>query len=205
MAIVNLKSLIEQKYPLTLGQVIEIANETKLSPTEVVIVEAQIQTGKAREEVLNDVLRQFEHNLKAVEVGLSTGESLLFGKVGAELEAIKGPKIIEDVFIDKALMYTLAAQVGNHTIGIRPCAGTGDPCPYTGFIKAMMDSGYEKDRIAELAGLILKVGSVFRVGKISTGCNMEGFGADWSSDVCSSDLPGSWYRDCVPPISVEPY
>lgn len=177
MAIVNLKSLIEQKYPLTLGQVIEIANETKLSPTEVVIVEAQIQTGKAREEVLNDVLRQFEHNLKAVEVGLSTGESLLFGKVGAELEAIKGPKIIEDVFIDKALMYTLAAQVGNHTIGIRPCAGTGDPCPYTGFIKAMMDSGYEKDRIAELAGLILKVGSVFRVGKISTGCNMEGFGA----------------------------
>ena len=177
MAIVNLKSLIEQKYPLTLGQVIEIANETKLSPTEVVIVEAQIQTGKAREEVLNDVLRQFEHNLKAVEVGLSTGESLLFGKVGAELEAIKGPKIIEDVFIDKALMYTLAAQVGNHTIGIRPWAGTGDPCPYTGFIKAMMDSGYEKDRIAELAGLILKVGSVFRVGKISTGCNMEGFGA----------------------------
>jgi L-serine dehydratase len=177
VAIVKLKSLIEQKYPLTLGQVIEIANETKLSPTEVVIVEAQIQTGKAREEVLNDVLRQFEHNLKAVEVGLSTGESLLLGKVGAELEAIKGPKIIEDEFIDKALMYTLAAQVGNHTIGIRPCAGTGDPCPYTGIIKAMMDSGYEKDRIAELACLILKVGSVFRVGKISTGCNMEGFGA----------------------------
>jgi L-serine dehydratase len=60
---------------------------------------------------------------------------------------------------------------------LRPCAGTGDPCPYTGFIKAMMDSGYSKEQIARTASLILKIGSVFRVGKVSTGCNMEGFGA----------------------------
>ncbi|AEE90600.1 conserved protein of unknown function [Tepidanaerobacter acetatoxydans Re1] len=177
MATAKLKSLIEQKMPLTLGEVIEIANETKSSPAVVVIEEAQNQTGKNRGEVLDLVLKQFEHNLKAVEIGMTTGESLLFGKVGAELAAIDGSKIFEDEFIDKALMYTLAAQVGNHTIGLRPCAGTGDPCPYTGFIKAMMDSGYDQDRIAQLASLILKVGSVFRVGKIGTGCNMEGFGA----------------------------
>jgi len=177
VATAKLKSLIEQKMPLTLGEVIEIANETKSSPAVVVIEEAQNQTGKNRGEVLDLVLKQFEHNLKAVEIGMTTGESLLFGKVGAELAAIDGSKIFEDEFIDKALMYTLAAQVGNHTIGLRPCAGTGDPCPYTGFIKAMMDSGYDQDRIAQLASLILKVGSVFRVGKIGTGCNMEGFGA----------------------------
>ncbi|MDD4569870.1 MAG: serine dehydratase [Tepidanaerobacteraceae bacterium] len=177
MTTIKLKNLIEHKMPLTLGQVIEIADETKLSPVEVVIKEAQIQTGKTREQVLDDVLKQFEHNLKAVEIGMTTGESLLFGKVGSELAAIDGPKMFDDKFIDKALMYTLAAQVGNHTIGIRPCAGTGDPCPYTGFIKAMFDNGYERNQIAQLASLILKVGSVFRVGKISTGCNMEGFGA----------------------------
>lgn len=177
MTKVNLEGLIKEKMPLTLGQVIEIADEAKTSPTEIIIMEAQIQTGKTRDRVLDDVMAQFEHNLKAVEIGMTTGGSLLFGKIGAELSAIDGPKILEDEFIDKALMYTLAAQVGNHTIGIRPCAGTGDPCPYTGFIKALIDSGYEKHRIACLASLILKVGSVFRVGKISTGCNMEGFGA----------------------------
>ncbi len=177
MAAIDIKSLIKSKIPLTLGQIIEIADETKASPAEVVIEEAQIQTGKTRREVLDDVLKQFEHNLKAVDIGMDTGESLLFGKVGAELAAIDGNKILEDEFIDKAIMYTLAAQVGNHTIGLRPCAGTGDPCPYTGFIKAMMDSGYEQDEVSRLAGLILKIGSVFRVGKISTGCNMEGFAA----------------------------
>ncbi len=173
----NLKNIIEEKIPLTIGEVIEIAEKTDSNPVDVIIAEGQIQTGKTEAQVLDDVLSQFEHNLKAIEIGITSGESLLFGRVGAELLAIEGPKIIEDEFVDKALVYTLAAQVGNHTIGLRPCAGTGDPCPYTGFIKAMMDSGYSKEQIARTASLILKIGSVFRVGKVSTGCNMEGFGA----------------------------
>jgi L-serine dehydratase len=173
----NLKNIIEEKIPLTIGEVIEIAEKTDSNPIDVIIAEGQIQTGKTEAQVLDDVLSQFEHNLKAIEIGITSGESLLFGRVGAELLAIEGPKIIEDEFVDKALVYTLAAQVGNHTIGLRPCAGTGDPCPYTGFIKAMMDSGYSKEQIAQTASLILKIGSVFRVGKVSTGCNMEGFGA----------------------------
>ncbi|MGI6486585.1 MAG: serine dehydratase [Tepidanaerobacteraceae bacterium] len=173
----NLKNIIEEKIPLTIGEVIEIAEKTDSNPVDVIIAEGQIQTGKTEAQVLDDVLSQFEHNLKAIEIGTTSGESLLFGRVGAELLAIEGPKIIEDEFVDKALVYTLAAQVGNHTIGLRPCAGTGDPCPYTGFIKAMMDSGYSKEQIARTASLILKIGSVFRVGKVSTGCNMEGFGA----------------------------
>ena len=173
----NLKNIIEEKIPLTIGEVIEIAEKTDSNPVDVIIAEGQIQTGKTEAQVLDDVLSQFEHNLNAIEIGITSGESLLFGRVGAELLAIEGPKIIEDEFVDKALVYTLAAQVGNHTIGLRPCAGTGDPCPYTGFIKAMMDSGYSKEQIARTASLILKIGSVFRVGKVSTGCNMEGFGA----------------------------
>ncbi len=173
----NLKNIIEEKIPLTIGEVIEIAEKTDSNPVDVIIAEGQIQTGKTEAQVLDDVLSQFEHNLKAIEIGITSGESLLFGRVGAELLAIEGPKIIEDEFVDKALVYTLAAQVGNHTIGLRPCAGTGDPCPYTGFIKGMMDSGYSKEQIARTASLILKIGSVFRVGKVSTGCNMEGFGA----------------------------
>ena len=40
-----------------------------------------------------------------------------------------------------------------------------------------MDIGYNLDEIGRVASLILKIGSVFRVGKVSTGCNMEGFGA----------------------------
>ncbi|WP_213996275.1 L-serine ammonia-lyase, iron-sulfur-dependent, subunit alpha [Tepidanaerobacter syntrophicus] len=177
MATLEFKKLIEQKMPLTLGELIEIAEKTKLSPAAIAIEEAQIQTGKNKREVLNLVLKQFEHNLKAVDIGMTTGKSLLFGRVGAELASIDGPKIVEDKFIDKTLMYTLAAQVGNHTIGLRPCAGTGDSCPYTGFIKTLMDDDYDQEYIGEVASLILKVGSVFRVGKTSTGCNMEGFGA----------------------------
>ena len=177
MTTMEIKEIIKSKMPLTLGETIEIADKTRLTPAEIILEEAQIQTGKTRGEVQDDVLKQFEHNLKAVDIGVTTGESLLFGKVGAELAAINENKIFEDEFIDKAVMYTLAAQVGNHTIGLRPCAGTGDPCPYTGFIKALLDDGCEQEKIALLAGLILKVGSVFRVGKISTGCNMEGFAA----------------------------
>ena len=72
---------------------------------------------------------------------------------------------------------TPAAEVGNHCIGVRPCAGTGDPCPYTGFLRALMDVGTDETTLAEVACLMLKVGSLFRVAKVTTGCNLEGYGA----------------------------
>ena len=174
---IQMEKTVKARLPLTLGEVIDISKEFGQSPIEVILTEAKIQTGKSRQGVLSEALAQFEHNFKAIEIGLSTGESLLFGTLGTQLNDIKGTKLIGDEFVDKALTYTLAAQVGNHTIGLRPCAGTGDPCPYTGLLKAMMESGYEESRISEIACLMLKVGSMFRVGKITTGCNMEGFGA----------------------------
>ncbi|MGF7059849.1 hypothetical protein [Brassicibacter mesophilus] len=173
----DIKTMIEEKMPLTLGDIIEIADKKGVRFVDVVLAEAEVQTGKNREEILEEVLKEFEHNLHAVEIGLTTGSSLLLGTTGAQLNNMEGFRLFKDEFVDKALVNTIAAQVGNHGIGLNPCAGTGDSCPYTGFIKAMYDTGYERERVAEIAAILLKVGSMFRVGKTTTGCNMEGFGA----------------------------
>lgn len=173
----SLREDILKKIPLTLGEAVQIAKDNDVRFVDVVIEETIIQTNLNKQEVLDAVLKEFEHNLEAVELGLTTGSSLLLGTTGSELNNIQGNKLFNDEFLDKALMYTIAAQVGNHGIGLNPCAGTGDSCPYTGYIKAMKDYGYEDEKIAEIACILLKVGSIFRVGKTSTGCNMEGFGA----------------------------
>jgi L-serine dehydratase len=122
-------------------------------------------------------MKELEHNLQAIERGLTDGESPIMGTVGSDLTKNGVVELFKDDFINKALIYTLAAQVGNHVIGLNPCAGTGDSCPYTGFVKAMQESDYDEITIAETAALMLKVGSYFRVGKTTSGCNMEGFGA----------------------------
>ena len=41
----------------------------------------------------------------------------------------------------------------------------------------MMVNGYDREKIAEIGALMIKIGGLFRVGKVTTGCNMEGFGA----------------------------
>ncbi|QNO15892.1 serine dehydratase [Alkalicella caledoniensis] len=173
----ELKRLIEEKLPLTIGETIEIAHSEGVRVVDVVLAEAELTTGKSKEEILQQSYEQFAHNLKAVEIGLETGHSLLLGSTGAQLHKIEGNALFEDGFIDKVLKYTIAAQVGNHEIGLNPCAGTGDSCPYTGFIKALEETGGSKEEVCETTALILKIGSMFRVGKVTTGCNMEGFGA----------------------------
>lgn len=169
--------MIKEKTPLTLGEIVEIAEKNSVRFVDVVLAETEMQTGNTREEILDLVLKEFEHNLKAVEMGLTTGESLLMGTIGKQLNDIDGFRLFKDEFVDKAVVNTIAAQVGNHGMGLNPCAGTGDSCPYTGFIKAMFEMDYEKEKIAEVAAILLKVGSMFRVAKTTTGCNMEGFGA----------------------------
>ncbi|SDZ39643.1 2-hydroxymethylglutarate dehydratase [Proteiniborus ethanoligenes] len=192
----DLKAMIEEKMPLTLGEIIEIADEKKIRFVDVVLAEAEIQTGKSKEEVLEEVLKEFDHNLHAIEVGLTTGSSLLLGTTGSELNNMEGFRLFQDEFVDKALVYTIAAQVGNHGVGLNPCAGTGDSCPYTGFIKAMFDTGYERERVAEIAAMILKIGAMFRVGKTTTGCNMEGYGAGSAAIAAAQvELLGGGPRD----------
>ncbi len=173
----TLRELVQAQMPLTMGEVFAISKETGESVVEVVLTENEISTGLSRDALLESVMAEYDHNLKAVELGVTTGSSFLLGNVAAQMKNMNKNVCFNDDFLDKALIYTVAAEIGNHCIGVRPCAGTGDPCPYTGFIRAMMESGYDRKTVAEIAGLILKIGSLFRVGKCTTGCNMEGFGA----------------------------
>lgn len=173
----NLKETVKAKMPLSMGETINLAKEYNVRVVDVVLVENEISTGLSTEELLSRVMDEYSHNLKAVELGVTTGNSFLLGTVAAQLYR-KGKEVcFKDNFLDKALMYTVGAEIGNHCIGIRPCAGTGDSCPYAGYIRAMMDIGVDAKTIAEIAALMLKIGGLFRVGKITTGCNMEGFGA----------------------------
>ena len=173
----DIRAAIQEKMPLTVSEMISVAKEYDARVVDVVLLETELRTGLSREEILTGIMNEYAHNLKAVEIGVKDGESILLGTVASQLAAQPGPKCFEDSFLDDALLYTLGAQVGNHCIGLRPCAGTGDSCPYSGFIKTMMVHGYDEKTVAEIAALILKIGSMFRVGKVTTGCNMEGFGA----------------------------
>lgn len=176
----GLRTALENKLPLTIGETIALATEYNVRVVDVVLMENEITTGLSREELLTRVMDEYAHNLRAVEIGVTDGESILLGTTASQMaakKAEKGSVCFQDDFLDKALLYTQAAQVGNHCIGLRPCAGTGDSCPYAGFLRAMMDKGVEHDAVAEIAALILKIGGQFRVGKVTTGCNMEGFGA----------------------------
>ena len=162
---------------LTVGDCIEVAKEAKVRVSDVVIAEA-MEVGKmTRQEVMSAVMASFSHNLYAVEIGTTTGSSFLMGSAGRELTQGAAPQIVEDVFLNKVLGFTIGAQVGNHSVGLQPCAGTGDSCTYSGFVKAMLEEIADKELIARVAAVMLKIGTIFRVGKTSTGCNMEGFGA----------------------------
>lgn len=163
---------------LTIGQCIEIADQLQLSVGDVVIAEAIVENDMTEEEVLEAVYAAFEHNLTAAEVGRSEGHSLLLGTIGQELsQYAPGEALIADAFIDRALIYTLSSQVGNHSCGLEPCAGTGDSCVYTGLVRAMVEHFGKEKQVLKAFAVLLKVGSIFRVGKTTTGCNMEGFGA----------------------------
>lgn len=161
---------------LTLGDCIRIGVEAQKRVSDVVIFEAMKQTGFSFEEVLDAVMDSFSHNFKALSAGLSGGSSFLFGSVASEMVKEGAPKVVEDRLLNKMIIYTLAAQVGNHSVGLQPCAGTGDSCPYAGFMRAVMEE-YPEIEAARAAAVILKIGTIFRVGKTTTGCNMEGFGA----------------------------
>ena len=69
----------------------------------------------------------YEHNLKAVEIGVTEGNSFLLGTVPSQLREMGPGTIFGDILLDKALMYTVGAEVGNHCIGVRPCAGAPTP------------------------------------------------------------------------------
>lgn len=163
---------------LTLGEVIDIATDLDLRVSDVIIAEAMHKNSMTKEEVVDAVLNAFAHNLYAAKVGITSGSSFLLGKVPQELAADNyAHRLFEDDFINKILVNTLASQVGNHSCGLQPCAGTGDSCTYTGLFIALQETVEDKEELARAVSVMLKVGTIFRAGKTSTGCNMEGFGA----------------------------
>lgn len=160
---------------LTVGECIELAAARGWSVGETAIAEAMAAAKMSREEVTSAVTAAFCHNLYALDVGLTAGASFLMGQVGKELAG--GVTLSGDPLVDRVLRYTLAAQVGNHSVGLQPCAGTGDACTFTGLARALTETVDDKEQLARLLALMLKIGTIFRVGKTTTGCNMEGFGA----------------------------
>jgi len=72
-----------------------------------------------------------------------------------------------------------------------PCAGTGDSCPYTGLLRALMETENTKEGVKRGISVLLKIGTVFRAGKTTTGCNMEGYGAGAASAAaCLAEIGG---------------
>jgi L-serine dehydratase len=175
----------------TLGELVEIAEKENLSLSEIAVAESMIKESRTYEEILELAWASFEHNFKGLEIGLTSGKSFLLGTVGTDLASHDEQVLINDELINKALIYTLATEVGNHEIGLRPCAGTGDSCPYTGLLRALQEQGLTQEELARTAVLILKVGGIFRAGKKTTGCNMEGYGAGAAATAAAlTDLRG---------------
>ena len=162
---------------MTIGQCISTAIVLHMTVGRVILEEAVSFTGKTYDEIVADMNEAFAHNIKAAEIGLTSGRSGLLGEVGKDLNG-GDVQIIADPFVNRIIAVTLAAQVGNHTIGLRPCAGTGDSCPYTGFVKTVKEFYPDDlDLLARIMAVILKIGGMYRIGKCTTGCNMEGIGA----------------------------
>ncbi len=188
---------------LTLGELVDIAEEENLPLSSLVVAQAMAEQGKTYQEILSLVMSAFEHNLKAMEVGLTWGSSFLFGTAASELAGYGDKALIDDALINKALIYTLATEVGNHEVGLQPCAGTGDSCPYTGLVRALKEEGFSQEQVALAAALMLKVGSIFRAGKKTTGCNMEGFGAGAAATAAAlTDLRGGTPRQVAKAIVI---
>ena len=155
----------------------ETAETLNMRVGDVILEEAVTYTGQSREQVVENMEAAFAHNIKAATIGLTKGHSILLGEIGKDLNGGE-VKIVDDAFVNRIVTITLAAQVGNHTIGLRPCAGTGDSCPYTGFVMAVREFyPDDTDLQARIMAVILKIGGMYRIGKCTTGCNMEGIGA----------------------------
>lgn len=180
-----------KEHVLTLGELVALGEELGLPLSQMVVGEAMLRENKSFDQIIDECFAAFAHNLKALEQGLASGNSFVLGTVATDLAGQGKGVLIDDVLIDRALVYTLAAEVGNHEVGLSPCAGTGDSCPYTGLIKALLETGVERERVRLTSALILKVGSIFRAGKVTTGCNMEGYGAGSAATAAAlTDLRG---------------
>lgn len=190
---------------LTINDYAAVAQEAQTSLGSVIIAEEILRTGMTEQDVLAAIKAAFDHNNKALAIGLGQSTSYLLGEVGAELARLsaEGGHLLGDVFLDSAIRYTLAAQTGNHEIGLEPCAGTGDACCYTGFAKALLENAQDEEKALRAIALMLKVGTFFRAGKTTTGCNMEGLGATAAAvAAATAEVEGGTPEQCTKALSL---
>lgn len=165
---------------LTFNDLREIAEATDLRVSDVVICEAMQTEHLTYDEVIDGVFAAYEYNLSVMEIGMKeTSTSYILGDLGSQMKKLKDQNeyLFHDEFVNDAIIYTLSAQVGNHGCGLEPCAGTGDSTVLTGVTKALMNTGKDRDTVGRCIALLTKLATFYRVGKCSTGCNMEGIGA----------------------------
>lgn len=190
-----LASRTQPTAPLTLGDLFYLAEVCTARVGEAVVAEACFCQHLTPEEVLARIEKAFDHNLEAVRLGMDRdSQSFLLGRVGHELTRQPG-QITGDAFLDRAVSLTLAAQVGNHLVGLAPCAGTGDACVFSGLTAAMLEA-YPREEVWPAVAVMLRVGTFFRAGKTTTGCNMEGLGAGASGTAAALvELAGGGPRE----------
>jgi L-serine dehydratase len=184
---------------MTINDYVAAAESAQASLGEVIVAEEMHRTGMSEADTLKAVKSAFAHNNKAMHIGLSDGNSYLLGTVGHDLASMlkRKRRLLGDAFLNDAVRYTLASQVGNHEIGLEPCAGTGDSCGYTGLAQALLEHIPDESKALRAIALMLKIGTFFRVGKTTTGCNMEGFGAAAAATAAAvAEVEGGTPRQC---------
>lgn len=190
---------------MTINDYVAVAAKARRTLGEVVVAEEMRRTGMSEEETLLAVKRAFTHNNKALDIGLSDGNSYLLGTVGNDLASMHSTsrRLLGDAFLDDAVRYTLGSQVGNHEIGLEPCAGTGDSCGYTGLARALLEHVADEKKALRAIALMVKIGTLFRVGKTTTGCNMEGFGAAAAATAAAvAEIEGGSPAQCAQALSL---
>lgn len=190
---------------MTVNDYVAVAEKAGVTLGEVVVAEEMHRTGMTGEDTLKAVECAFAHNNKALDIGLAEGVSYLLGTVGNDLATMHARKqrLLGDTFLDDAVRYTLGSQVGNHEIGLEPCAGTGDSCGYTGLARALVEHVPDRTKALRAIALMVKIGTLFRVGKTTTGCNMEGFGAAAAATAAAvAEVEGGTPRQCSQALSL---
>jgi L-serine dehydratase len=192
---------------LTFGDICRLAEAAGLSAGQMVIKEAAQAAELTESEVGPTIWHEFSHNINALQRGLEAdGSSFLFGQMARELSGPGVPPLSEVPLLEKAVKYTFATQVGNHCVGLRPCAGTGDSCSLTGLAQAIREETPDENLVDRAVAVMLKLAVIFRVAKTTTGCNLEGFGAGAAAAAAAfSELfgadPGQTERAVVLAIS----
>ena len=113
---------------MTINDYVAVAEKAGVTLGQVVVAEEMHRVGLSEEGTRTSVNTTFAHNYRVLDIGLSDGKSYLLGTVGNDLVTMRiaNRRLMDDAFLDDAVRYTLGSQVGNHEVGLEPCAGTGD-------------------------------------------------------------------------------